>query len=439
MRELDRILDLLPPPYAVAADATLPRLLDAVAIELEVLQEDLDRMQRTHWVNFAYALGDLARLADSVGVEPLPGETVDSFRARLIPLVRARLDGAVGPGQIRAFVRDYLQGAERALRSTFVPALGGLAGEAPFGVPDGRPNYRPLALVENPERLRRSASLAGIAGRVPYLHRWEERNDGLADTVATFAVTGFPGGRTAVPLVVNLTTGDLIGYAGVLRVGRRLTLEAAGAGDPRLVRASLDGDDVTGRVFSVSGFRAGVPFEPDDLDPAPLLPRLARGPNRWVFLSVGLFDVRGLNHVFYAIAGDDLREGEFDDTFFDRAVFPSGPVAGLEMAWTEVEPASFEVRVPWGVVAEAPELAGLPDGPAHDRLADALSASVDGLRAAGVRARVVFEPFTDTQPQSVRATLPWVVIDPERGPLGGDELELGARFGESALDRTRFD
>ena len=440
MKQLDRILDLLPPPYAVAEDAVLSRLVDAFACELEIVAEDLDRLRRTHWVNLAYRLEDLAGLASLVDVEPLPGEGLGGFRARLLALVQARLGGAVGPQEIRTFVYEYLVGVERALESTFVPGLGRLELEESFR-DDAHPEA-PLALVENPERLRRSPSLAAIGGRVPYLYRWQELNGGLAEAVTSLAFTGHPEGRTAVPLVVNVTTGDLLGYAGVLGVGRRLTLESAdGAGGSREARALLDGrHDATERVFSVSDFMMGVPFGPADLDPAPLLPRLACGANDLVYLSVGLFDVRGLNHVFSAIADGELREGLFDETFFDHALFPSGPVAGLELEWTEREPASFEVHVPRGVVALAPELAGAPGGPLHELVADALGDTVQQIRAAGVRASVRLEPFREVQAQRVNATVPWVALPRELATVGGgEELAFGARFDESGLGTGRLE
>jgi hypothetical protein len=437
MSAQDRVLETLPLPYAVAADAVLPRLLDAFTQELDVELEDIDRLRQTHWVGFAYRLDDLAKLGELLGIGPLPGEDLQSFRARLLALAVARLNGAVGPGEIRGFVYAYLSESERALRSTFVPGLRRFSLEEAFEEQPEHPAYRPLQLVENPLRERRSPRLEALRGRVPYLQRWEERNLGLTETVARIAITGQPKDRTAVPVVVNLTTGDLIGYAGVLRVGQRLTLEAT---EGRKAVALLDGDDVTERVFSVGGFVAGVPFAPDDLDPQPLVPRLARGANRWIFLSVGLYDVRGLNRVFFAIADELLHEGVYDSTFFDHAVFPSGAVARLELEWTEVEPASFQVRVPRCVVLEAPEIAGAPEGPAHEVLADGLRAAIDELRAAGVRAEVLLDPFVETQPQRVKVRLPWVVLPPESGPSGeGETVELGARFGESALDRARFE
>lgn len=440
MKVLDRIVDTLPPPYAVDADAVLTQLLDSFALEVEAVEEDLDRLRRTHWVGLAYRLTDVARLGRLVGVEPFPVEGLGSFRARLLALTKARLGGAVGPNEIRLFVYEYLSGAEQALQSTFVPGLALYEVGDAFREHEDHPAYRPLELVENPERPRRSRSLAEVRGRVPYLHRFQERNDGLTEAVVTAAITGFPEGRTAVPLVVNITTGDLVGYAGVLGVGRRLTLEPAEPGG-RPLRALLDGThDVTERVFSVSGFEPGIPFTTEDLDAMPLLPRLALGTNDFVYLSVGLYDVRGLDRVFFAIADDELREGVYNATSFDHALFPSGQVAHVELAWIETEPASFEVRVPRGVVVEAPELGGLSEEHAYGVIANALSATVHEIRAAGVRAAVRFEPFLEEQDQRVRATVPWVVLPGEHGSAGGsEELALGARFDEAALGIGRLE
>lgn len=437
MTVLERMLDVLPGPYTVARDSVLAGLLDDIALEAEMLAEDLDRMRRTHWVGFAYRFADLDRIADLAGIQPLPGEALESFRVRLLALVAARLDGAVGPAEIRTFVHSYIVGAERALQSTFVPGLTRYDATTSFAADQQRPRHRPLALVENPLRERRSAALAAIGGRVPYLFRWTEHNRGLRDSVTRFAITGMAGGRSAVPVLVNRTTRDLVGYRGVLRVGQRLELlPADGDAQTREVVALLDGRDVTARVFSVSDVQPGVPFEPGDLDPVPLLPRMAGRANAWTYLSLGLYDVDGLDSVFYAMADDELREGAFDETFFDHAVLRVGPVAQLEMAWTEVEPASFEVHVPRYMTILSPEAA---TGPAHELVEDALRSAISDIHAAGVRAEVVFDALRETQPQRVSATLPWIVVAPEVAPSGeGATLSFGARYGETGLNEARF-
>jgi hypothetical protein len=275
---------------------------------------------------------------------------------------------------------------------------------------------------------------------VPYLLRWTETNRGLDDTVVDLDLRGLSGGRTAVPVVVNLTTGELIGYRDVLRFGQRLEIRRSGGADAasRTAVAVLDGHDVTTRVFSVGGFTPGVPFTSGQLDEAPRVPRLVRGPNEWLYLQVGHFDIRGLNHAFLAIAGESLREGVFNETAFGDALFPSGPLTWLSLAWTETEPAAFEVHVPRTVVVE-PGDAGDAEAP-HSVVARGLGDALRRLHAAGVRSAVRFQPFTEQQPMRERFDLPFRVFDPERGPSGIERAAtLGGRFGETRIGHSRFE
>ena len=437
MNHRERMLEVLPAPYTAEPDSVLAALLNGFALEMEAFEEDLERMRQSHWIRTASRLADAEKLGALVGVPRLPWEGLDAYRARLSALVAARLQGSLGPGEVRRFVFEYLRSAQEALGSTLAPGLPDRV-ELAYAPPPDRPLFRPLALAENPPRLRTSAALQARGGRVPYLFRWQEVNRGLDATAARFHVTGVPGGRPAVPVLVNLTTGDLAGYAGEVPLGHTLSVgpSPAGAG---LAAATLEGNDVTASLFTVQGFRLGVPFRKQDFDPRPRLPRMARGENQWIFLSVGLYDVRGLDRFFFAVAGDDLREGVFDETGFDQSLFPSNTVARLEMEWVETEPASFEVRVPRPFVV-GPAGQTLDGGRPHELVAAALAASVQELRAAGVKAEVRLEPFAEIQPQRIRVQLPWVILPPERGPSGaGEDVGLGGRFGESGLGGARFE
>ena len=442
MSQVDRILDLLPPAYSVAPDSAVYGLLNTLALELEALQEDIDRVRRTHWVRLAYDLADLEKIGRLAGVERFAWETLPVLRTRLLATVRARLAGALGPGAIKAFVYEYLTGTEQALDSTFVPGLRSFGGDdavaAAFDAPQ-RPLYRPLQLLENPPVRRRSAALLARAGRIPYLFRWQETNNGLADTTPCFMLTGLGGGRTAVPIIANLTTGELIGFRDVLRLGQTLEIRGDAFDTSRGAQALLNGRDATNRLFSVSDFIPGVPFDEADFDATPLLPRLVRGLNRWLYLSVGFYDTRGLDNTFFAIADERLREGAFNESDFNHALFPGEQVCRLDMTWTETEPASFEVRVPRFIVDE-PAGATTTEGPLHTQVAQALEFSLSVLHAAGVRAAVRFEPLRERQEQRIRAQTPWVYLDPETAPAGVESgFTQGARFGESGLDRSRFE
>ncbi len=439
MSALDRILAVLPPIYSVAPDALLTQVLNLLALEFEVLQEDIERMRRTHWVNYAYQTQDLEKLAALVGMQRYSWETLPLFRTRLLAHVKALLKGALGPNEVKSFVYEYLLGVTDAIPGlTLVQGLLALKSADAFRPIEGRPLLRTMALLENPPQLRRSATLLALSGRVPYLFRWEEQNRGLEETVPTFALSGRAGGRTAVPLLVNLTTGELIGYAATLKLGQTLVLAAGkDPADPRLATGTIDGHDVTARLFSVSGFTLSKPFRKEDQDAQPLLPHMVRGANQWIFLAVGLYDIEGLDHFFFAIADDLLREGVFDTTFFDHALFPSGPVADLSMEWIDIEPASFEVQIPHHIVVEPVQI-GSVERPAR-LVEEVLRNEVLELRAAGVRAQVRFVPFIEQQRQQVHVRYGWKFLPPEVAPTGGNErLGFGARFGKTSLGSSRL-
>jgi hypothetical protein len=435
------MLDSLPAPYAWARTSILAELLDILSLELEIGQEDVHRMRLTHWVEQAYTLGDVARLAALVGSAPLPWESVATFRARLVPLVRTRLRGSLAPGDIRQFVFEYLQAAQEALARTaerlsahLVPGLERMDGpDAAFATTGERPLVQPLALVENPTRRRRSVGLAETGGRVRYLARWRDRNLGFADASPRFTVLGASSGRTSVPIIINRTTGRWIGYRGVVDVGRKLVIRREPGGDRAVAR--LDSADVTDRLMSGNGFRADRPFAEGDLDATPTVPLHVRGDNHWGYLSGGLLGVRGVDHSFFAVASDDLEEAVFDASTFDHAIFPGDHVATIEMEWSEREPASFEVRVPHGVVVEP-----APTRSITRSVFGALEATIAQLRAAGVQAALVLEPFAEIQGHRSQVRLPWVSLPVESGPTGDEAgFMLGARFGEAAFGGTRFE
>ena len=435
MSHLSRMMDLLPPPYTIAPDSIVSSVLDHVAIEMDAFQEDLDRYQRSHWIHAVYAMGDAEKMGALAGIQRLPWENLPFYRDRLLALVVALLDGATGPRQIRRFVYDYLSRAETVLDSTLVPGLNqiGNADDA-YTVSGLHPRYRPLALRENPEIGQRSAALLAIDGNVPYLYRWKDANQGLTDTVATVTITGARN-RTSVPVLVNLTTGELLGFAGDLHFGDRLSI---GPGSkPGTAAATVNEQDATAQLFSIGKFALGTPFTKDQLDPAPRLPRMVRGVNEWLFLQVGLYGVRGLDNFYFAIADDLLREGRFDETSFDHALFPSGIKAKLELAWTETEPAAFDVHVPRYLVREP---AGSADGPGWVRVEQGLRDSIGKLHGAGIRAGVRFDAFVEVQDQRVRFQLPFKALDAETAPSGsGVTLSFGGRFGESVLGGSRFE
>ena len=53
MKHLPALQSYLPDPYTLAPDAVLTQLLDTMALELECVDEDMDRLRQTHWVRTA--------------------------------------------------------------------------------------------------------------------------------------------------------------------------------------------------------------------------------------------------------------------------------------------------------------------------------------------------------------------------------------------------
>jgi hypothetical protein len=190
----------------------------------------------------------------------------------------------------------------------------------------------------------------------------------------------------------------------------------------------------------MSNFSLGVAFDKKDLDAITQLPRMVRGVNQWIYLSVGFYDLKGLNHLFFAIADAQLREASFNETFFNHALFPGGPVAKLAMLWEETEPASFEVRVPWYVVVEHHDQIDTQLGRPHEMVAEGLRVTLQQLHAAGVRAEVRFDSFREVQSQKAQLQPSWKALEPEKGPAGqSSHLALGAHFGETGFEDSLFE
>jgi hypothetical protein len=438
MTAYSRISARLPPPLTDAPESLIGQVLGAISLQIDAFNEDLDRMRQTHWVNFAYRVEDLDKLAALLGIERFEWEHLRLFRARLLALVAARLRGAVGPEEIKRFVLDYLRGVQGAVDGlTLAPGLTESADADAYGPIAARPLYRPFRFVETPPRRVRSKALAARRGRVPYLFRWSDTNAGLDLARPRIVIAGYPDGATASPVLVNLTTGAAIGYRGTVRFGERLVIEAGGSDGQ--ARARIDDRDVTHGLYSLGAVQLGTPWTPDDLDTTPALPEIARGANDWVFLLVGHFGEPSLSRAFFALASDALREGVWNRTRFGEAVFAGGTRAGLSLTWDESTPASFEIGVPQHLVAEPETINALSGDAPHVLVARALGLMIERLRAAGVRARVRHDRFTERMAVRDSFRTSFHTLPPERTGAARTRIAQGGRFDDTALGRSRFE
>jgi len=433
---LERIQDLLPPPYSLAGDAVLTSILNVLALQLDAAAEDLDRVRQSHWIATAYRLIDVEKIGALFGIKRLDWETRDLYRDRLLARIVAGRDGAIGPQEIRQFVYTYLVGAEQAMGATLVPGLQTLDVTGAYQPPPGRERFAPLRLIENPPVARVSQDLAARNGRVSHLFRWRDTNRGLDDAWPDIRIAGVAGKLTAGPVLLNTTTGDLLGYRGRLKLGQSLRISITPDKSPQ-AQGTLDDQDVSDLLFSVANYQMGQPLD-KAVTPAHM-PRLARGANDWVFFLLGEYGLRGLNSFGFGMPSDEMEEGVFNESRFDRALFPAGTKAQLSIAWDETQPAAFTVEVPRRIVIDP---GGVLQGgqTAYGAAEAALRSSIAELHAAGVQSQVQFSPFTEHQSQSDRCRILGVWIPAEIGPSGRtDDVSQGGRFGEPALGGTRFE
>ncbi|MFC0533295.1 hypothetical protein [Phytohabitans kaempferiae] len=415
MTRADAMAGRLPPVYDTRPGTLLSGLLDHLALPVEVVDEERVRVQRAHWMSTALDRTDVARLGALLDRRLEDWEDTDLFRDRVIAIARARLEGAVACGPILGYVEDLLRAAHSRLGLDLAAAA----------APEAR-----VSIVENPPLTGRT-----VAGALTPLDHVEVTNDGLDPAVLEANLVGLPGTRAATPVLVVPGTGFLLGWAGVIPPGARLHLRWTGAE----LRADLDGDDRTDLLFSVADAEPGRSLTAAQLiRPAqPLM--LPPGTTRLWYVTAGLFDRPELDAVMFAVARDSLRQGRFDADRWDDALMYQPPPLWAEFFWTSPAPASFEVRVPGGVLA-----ADAPLWPereqARERVGLLAAQGVDELRAAGVRATTLLVPLRESMPLRDRA-LPGAGIPLADGapPAPSPAPQFGALLDSTSLDHSRLE
>jgi len=434
MERIDAMLDRLPPMYRIAGGSVVQALLSLVAEQMAIFDEDLNRVQRSHWLEDAFDRGDLTKIAALVELTPERWESDDLFRLRVKATIAARLKGAVTPGALTDLLTDLLAAAE--------PELGIRVMRAPRSAPgEPEPNALGVRLVEFPKRRVRSPALLANGGVLRPLDQITLRNGGLFPTPLLGVLRGVAGGRTASPLLVNLTNGTALGYAGVIRLGQELRFVVLPNGE---LRGFIDETDVTSRLYSTSEFVPGVPFTPVRPDPHPRPIQLERGDNVLWFISLAMFDVPGLDTAMLAMASPEQRQGLFAETgkpdtgtLFDLAMFYDKPAGVLDAFWDELTPATFVFETPKGVVVRTPDATETAEAETA-RLVAWLDETLEKLRPAATSASIEPRALASTQLLRDRC----IVVGPGAGevsPTGDDRLAgLGAIFDVTHFDDSRM-
>jgi hypothetical protein len=421
MARVDDMLASLPQLYR---DGELVRkVLGLPALQLEILGEDALEVQRAHWFDSALELREVAALTALLDFAPEPWQLLSEYRAWVRGLRDAMIEeGAVTKKALRNFIVAYSRANQEAFDIFAVPEL----------KPPEKPEIPDKVFVEFPRRRRYDR--APLAGGIDPLHQFTITQRGLDETVAAFLLVGLPSGPECVPVIANTTTAQALIFMDNLPPGQRLWIKPDGG----FVTAMLEGRDVTAKMRSISGIEPGVAWSSTQVEQPARSLKLARGTNNIWFLPVAQFDALGLDRFLLALADLLLHQGRYDETQFGHALFYQDPAALLRIAWEETEPASFEVRLPAGVLrSRSGELD--PALEARDRLGFSLDEAVQKLKAAGVKANLELTPFAEVQGQAefLTGTLP--LVHREVGPTGADELpDAGGLFGVTPFQDSTY-
>lgn len=458
MNRLDAMLERLPPIYRTAAGSLLHQVMAGFALHMAAFDEDMDRVQRSHWIDHAFDREDLAKLGALFEIAPVSWEPDRLYRARLKAMIAALLHGALTRDEIEAVLVRILEGAQEALAVRFMSTTPVPGQPSAFHTPPpGRVPERQgtPAFIEFPRVRRRSPELVGASGRLRPFDTFTVEHLGLGDGGLEGALYGYPGKRTAAPVLVNLTNREIVMWAGVVPCGRALILRADA---DRNLSATLDGVDVSDRLVTGSGFDPTTrPAAQAHGTPRALT--LAPGKNRIWFFPAALFDVHGLDvgrlatpspTLFLQEAWHAVQQGVFQDqpatagTVFDAAVFHEPPAVVADLWWYEYRPAAFRFEIPAGAlrrrtgpIATSPQDAMDALALDRERLFTLLQETVDRLSAAGVDGRVVAEPLRDAQRNASRGR----AIGPERDQTRqvSTLAAVSALFDVTATEGSRFE
>jgi hypothetical protein len=439
MMRLDAMLGRLPPIYDVRQGSLLERFMSVFALALAAFDEDMDRVQRSHWVDTAFDIADLSALGALFDVPRAEWEGIELYRERLKAMIAARFKGANTIDVIEQVLLRILIGVETELGDRYIA----LPKREALGMPwMARGEDRSPArgrFVEFPIRRARSPALRGRNALQQPLGRFELVNRGLDATPLQGRIQGVAGMKTAVPVLVNLTTGGILLYADLLECGQRLEL---GVDDEGVLTAHVGDRDVIDKMWTGEGFEPGARFAPVRPDPEPQPLRLVRGKNDLWFFPLGLYDVRGLDSAVFASPSADLRQGRYAGpdaagTAFDASLFEQTPAVSLDLWWQERAPATFRVDIAAGAVVRNRSRPGRDTETQRAQLFALLEDMVDVLRAAGVDGQVAALPLREEQRLASRAT----VIRPNKETQRMESALSGvsALFDTTAIDGARME
>jgi hypothetical protein len=384
-----RMLERL--PLLLQGGPNLRRLFEAMGGELQVMERATRRLLESRWYTLARgfsvddSLADKARselgsLGALVGLHPGQGESDAYFRQHITEFVRIHARGLSTARAVLELVSlVYL--AEQ-------PPVIDLSGDFPIGRftvkdEDGAQREIRVELHDNPS-LPASTEILGAEARqqiVTYNGGLDQAFPGIEIRALALDVT--------VPILRQEESGVDVIFLGTIPRGQTLTLRH---GLPPL----LDGAPADGPVAIANPTR----FAASATDPHVFrfdtpearfsfcrvnqhLPPLQPGENRWHYTTLSRSEVHA-----YIASNPELA------AYATRALEkPAPPPIDVTFRWTEVTPASFELRIPAGYVPpHYKKKVGERIEPDMIAFFRDIQAALEYGRAAGVRATIGMNP-----------------------------------------------
>lgn len=381
-----RMVGYLPP--VLQSGARINLFFSTLAAELGRMETGLTRLMRSRWYTLARGFGDeepladraaseLGRLAALYGLQPHRGETDAYFREHLSVLVELHRTGlGSAPALLRLVSLVYLARQPPDISWEGSTAVG------TFTVPRADGTWRPLRIeLEDNPPTRTGARFQNVgAGQ-----RLLTNNGGLETAIPDMDLTATEK-DIAVPILHHEESGlDVIFLGRVpfsqtlsLRDGRPATLNGRPVKEPLVLAHPTrfaDARDMGPVRFDTPEARFSV-FEEGNR-----LPELRPGESHWTYDTLARDQVRA-----FLMGWSEARVKEAEAR---ALVTRATPRAKLDMAWTEITPATFVLRIP---ADHVPPHLMQPDSegqvPGLPGLVRELSAALAYGRAAGVRARI---------------------------------------------------
>jgi hypothetical protein len=399
--------------------------LTSPAVQVEILDEELDFVQGERWFDTAVDLADAARVGALLDIGPEPWQDLAEYRPWLHELRTALLErGATTPRAVREFVANYSEAHASATGVRCLP---------PIEKWSATRDSRRAALIEQPA-VRRWATLPDVRGTRP-LARLVLQQRGIDASTPVFIIVGRSAGPERSPVIANLRTGQGLVFLGEVGIGAYLTISAAADGG---ARATRDGEDVSDQLFGIDEVVPGRAWRATDLRANPRMFMLEPGENELWYLPIAHYDHANLDGPMLAMPDLDLRDGIWDDAAFDHALFEQEARVLLRVTWLERVPAAFRIELPAAIMKSA--AGGLAAAlTAREHLGLALSTAIDRLRPAGVEGVCELVAASEMQPGIDRLRILQPLRLRDVGSVGADRTaDPTAAFEESGFDGSNF-